>query len=306
MEPLDHLKNRASEHWLIGHDSCQFAQLTEQLYLELTQSHHTPPKVLLAEGNPVRFLAGFVAACAAGCPVFLGNPNWVEQEWQQVFRLVQPDLILGHGDWGSSVTAYYPSSQPKVLNPQWIMIPTGGSSGHIRFAIHTWKTLMASVQGFKQYFQLQRVNSFCTLPLHHVSGLMQFLRSFTTGGQLAIVTLKELTTAQPTSGSLCAFAPLQEQSIAAVDPSDFFISLVPTQLQRLLQPDTVTWLSRFQTVLVGGAPTWPELLEQARSHNIRLSLTYGMTETASQIVTLKPEAFLSGAVSCGQSYPMLE
>jgi len=31
------------------------------------------------------------------------------------------------------------------------MIPTGGSSGQIRFAIHTWETLMASVRGFQQY-----------------------------------------------------------------------------------------------------------------------------------------------------------
>ena len=302
MELLTHLRNRASDHWLIGHDSCQFAQLTEHLYLELTQSHHTPPKVLLAERDPVRFLAGFMAACAAGCPVFLSNPSWVKQEWQQVFRLVQPDLILGHGDWESSITDYYPSLQPKIPSPPWIMIPTGGSSGQIRFAIHTWQTLMASVQGFKQYFQLQQINSFCTLPLHHVSGLMQFLRSFTTGGQLAILTLKELATAQPTSDSL-SVAPLPGQSITAVDPSKFFISLVPTQLQRLLQPDTATWLSRFQTVLVGGAPAWPGLLEQARSHNIPLALTYGMTETASQIVTLKPEAFRRGAVSCGQVLP---
>jgi len=62
------------------------------------------------------------------------------------------------------------------------MIPTGGSSGQIRFAIHTWETLMASVRGFQQYFQLNQVNSLCVLPLYHVSGLMQFLRSFTTGG----------------------------------------------------------------------------------------------------------------------------
>jgi len=62
------------------------------------------------------------------------------------------------------------------------MIPTGGSSGQIRFAIR--ETLMASVRGFQQYFQLNQVNSLCVLPLYHVSGLMQFLRSFTTGGSL--------------------------------------------------------------------------------------------------------------------------
>lgn len=287
-KPLAYLKQRAGDNWLIGHDSRQFTTLAEQLYLELTEllQRGTVPKILLAEQDPVRFLAGFIAACAAGCPVFLGNPNWVRQEWQQVIELVQPNLILGHGDWGLAVRDYYPSPQPSILNPQWIMIPTGGSSGKIRFAIHTWETLMASVQGFQQYFQLNQVNSFCVLPLYHVSGLMQFLRSFTTGGCLVILPFKELE-----AGETCG-----------IDPAKFFISLVPTQLQRLLQPP-LSWLSRFPTVLLGGAPAWLELLEQARQRGIRLAPTYGMTETASQIATLKPGDFLNGYNSCGQVLP---
>lgn len=287
-KPLAYLKQRASDDWLIGHDSRQFTALAEQLYLELTEllQRGTVPKILLAERDPVRFLAGFIAACAAGCPVFLCNPNWVRQEWQQVIELVQPNLILGHGDWGLAVRDYYPSLQPPILNPQWIMIPTGGSSGKIRFAIHTWETLMASVQGFQQYFQLNQVNSFCVLPVYHVSGLMQFLRSFTTGGCLVILPFKELE-----AGETCG-----------IDPAKFFISLVPTQLQRLLQ-SPLSWLSRFPTVLLGGAPAWLELLEQARQRGIRLAPTYGMTETASQIATLKPEDFLNGYNNCGQVLP---
>ncbi len=287
-KPLAYLKQRASDNWLIGHDSRQFTALADQLYLELTELLHrgTAPKILLAERDPVRFLAGFIAACAAGCPVFLCNPNWVRQEWQQVIELVQPNLILGHGDWGLAVRDYYPSLQPPILNPQWIMIPTGGSSGKIRFAMHTWETLMASVQGFQQYFQLNQVNSFCVLPLYHVSGLMQFLRSFTTGGCLTILPFKEL----------------EASETCGIDPAKFFISLVPTQLQRLLQPPA-SWLSRFPTVLLGGAPAWLELLEQARQRGIRLAPTYGMTETASQIATLKPEDFLNGYNSCGQVLP---
>lgn len=148
---IAYLKNLA-ENWLICDRSQQFTQLAEQLYLELTQllQQGTAPKILLAEREPVRFLAGFIAACAAGCPVFLCNPNWVKQEWKQVFELVQPDLVLGYGDWGLAIKDYYPSPQPAITNPQWIMIPTGGSSGKIQFAIHTWETLTASVEGFQQ------------------------------------------------------------------------------------------------------------------------------------------------------------
>src|ERR687886_2614678 len=96
-ELLAHLKQRATDDWLIGYDSYQFNCLTEEFFQQLTQfsTGRIPPKILLAEPNPQRFLAAFLAAVAANCPVFLCNPNWVQQEWQQVFELVQPDLIFG-------------------------------------------------------------------------------------------------------------------------------------------------------------------------------------------------------------------
>jgi len=287
-EPLNYLKQRAGNDWLVGFDSHELVYLTEQLLLELTSllQGETPPKILLAYREPLQFLAGFIAATTAGCPVFLCNPNWVKAEWQQVFDLVQPDLI-----WGQEAIANKQQKNSLIENPKSkiqnpIMIPTGGSSGQIRFAIHTWETLMASVQGFRQYFGASSVNSFCVLPLYHVSGLMQFMRSLTTCGRLVIMPFKALE------------AGIQGN----IDPEEFFISLVPTQLQRLLHQNPI-WLSRFHTVLLGGAPAWLQLLETARDNCIRLALTYGMTETASQIVTLNPVDFLKGTNNCGQVLP---
>ncbi|MHC5824080.1 MAG: AMP-binding protein, partial [Nostoc sp.] len=285
--PLDYLNNLAQNDWLIGYNSCQFNQIAQELYLELTQlsACGTPPKIILAEREPVRFIASFIAACAANCPVFLCNPDWGTQEWQQVFDLVQPDIIWGIGnrEWAIGKSDIYQCPMPHS-----IMISTGGSSGQIKFAIHTWETLIASVQGFTEYFQIKQVNSFCILPLYHVSGLMQFMRSFTTGGKLAIL----------------AFKAVKQGQFLNIRQPDFFISLVPTQLQRLLEnPELTEWLSQFNTVLLGGAPAWNELLEKARFHRIRLALTYGMTETASQIATLKPDDFLDGKISSGQILP---
>jgi o-succinylbenzoate---CoA ligase len=286
--PLDCLNNLTQNDWLIGYDSFKFNQIAQELYLELTQlsASGIPPKIILAEREPLRFLASFIAACAANCPVFLCNPDWGTQEWQQVFDLVQPDIILGmgNGEWGMGNG--HNNRQCPISNS--IMIPTGGSSGEIKFAIHTWETLISSVQGFTEYFQIKQVNSFCVLPLYHVSGLMQFMRSFTTAGKLAI---------QP-------FKAVESSQILNIKQSKFFISLVPTQLQRLLQNSELTeWLSQFNTVLLGGAPAWNELLEKARFHHIRLAPTYGMTETASQIATLKVDDFLGGKISSGQILP---
>lgn len=255
-----------------------------QFFSQLNQ-HKTPRTLLLAERDPVRFLGGFIAAVAADCPLFLGNPNWIDREWQSAIQLIQPDRIWHQGQDFPGNGCQNPSN----TLPSGIMIPTGGSSGQIRFAIHTWETLMASVAGFTQYFQLTAVNSCCVLPLFHVSGLMQFLRSFTTGGTFI---------------NLLSYKTIIEQNASTINPENFFISLVPTQLNRLLEtPESANYLSRFQTVLLGGAPAWPELLERARKYQIPLSPTYGMTETASQIVTLKPADFLSGNQSCGRLLP---
>ncbi|MBD2099377.1 2-succinylbenzoate--CoA ligase [Leptolyngbya sp. FACHB-261] len=289
--PLDYLKQRGNKAWLIGHNSSDLLASVEELLEQFTQL--TPfQRILLVETNPVRLIAGFVAGYAAGHQIFLGNSSWGTSEWQQVFALVQPQVV-----WGNRQHQYQyqdqacPNAAQEIINqvPKVrIMIPTGGSSGTIRFAMHTWETLMASAQGFRQYFQVSAVNSICVLPLHHVSGLMQFVRSLTSDGKLLIAPFAELK-----SGKLCHF-----------NPTDFFLSLVPTQLQALLSNSTSTaWLSCCKTVLLGGAPAWPSLLDTARLYQIRLAPCYGMTETASQIATLKPEVFLQGNDHSGQVLP---
>jgi O-succinylbenzoic acid--CoA ligase len=293
------LPHQTANDWLVGCDSEKFAELVTQFLAELHSFKPSGdlPKLLLVEPDPIRFLARFIAACSANYPVFLSNPDWVKAEWEQVLNLVQPNVIWGEAD---RVTCSLPVPDISLKDPTpgsttetdytqagWIMIPTGGSSGKVRFAIHTWQTLMAAVRGFQQHFQVNQVNSFCVLPLYHVSGLMQFLRSFTTRGKLVIVPFKTI-----------------DRETREIDPSAFFISLVPTQLQRLLHdPHLRDWLAQFHTVLLGGAPAWTELLQAARKHQIRLAPTYGMTETAAQIATLKPDRFLANQSHCGQVLP---
>ncbi len=328
-QPLTYLKQRVSEDWLIGYDSSHFYYTTEEFIDKFTQLsiEGIPPKIFLAESDPWRFLAAFLAGVAANCSVFLGNPNWVEREWEEVIDLVKPNLVLGKGMGLGKTQARrlcYGMGEDTITNNQepTIMIPTGGSSGEIRFAIHSWDTLMASASGFYQYFDCKPINSFCVLPLYHVSGLMQFIRSLTTGGSFAILPFKALiagegrdrgdwkfikdtreTSQKPGFFKKPGFSVPHITENYSINPAEFFISLVPTQLQKLLNAGASEWLSRFQTVLLGGAAAWESLLEEARGYGIRLAPTYGMTETASQIVTLKPEAFLAGNNSSGQILP---
>jgi len=287
------LQQRRDDIWLLCAQAEEFWPHLEQLQ---THWQTVPPQdVLLAEPDPVRFLAAFFAACPHSRRVWLANPRWGLQEWRQVAAQCQPEVILGNVPgqvWGdraahADTTPLQNPSQPRG-DPQ-ILIPTGGSSGQVKFAVHTWDTLTASVQGFQQHFQCATVNAYCVLPLFHVSGLMQAMRCLLSGGQLAIQSFPDLS-------NTAAIAPL---------PQPAFLSLVPTQLQRLLNRDRdfIPWLQSFTAILLGGAPPWPSLLEQARRLRLPLAPTYGMTETAAQVATLLPTEFLAGRTSSGRALP---
>lgn len=294
------IRTRLSRDWLVGIAAGQVLQVFDQRWSLLRANFknfdksHARPQILLADADPTQFLGGFFAAVAAGCPVFLANPAWGQAEWQSVRAQVQPQQIWSTDPQIRAMRQGKPapSSSPATASAaKTVMIPTGGTSGQVRFVVHTWETLMASVAGFCEFFSmasqrmgdrpnvgLPAVNAYCVLPLYHVSGLMQVLRCFATGGTLAVA----------------SFRSLEQEQVLPLPPDISFISLVPTQLQRLIRsPRHIEWLAQFQAVLLGGAPAWNPLLQKAQTHGIRLAPTYGMTETASQIATLKPDEFLA-------------
>ncbi|NEQ99822.1 MAG: 2-succinylbenzoate--CoA ligase [Cyanothece sp. SIO2G6] len=298
--PLELLEQRCHDGWLMAQNNQEFWAIAHHLYQEFrTLKHQGQPlqSILLAESNPLRFLAGFFAAHATVHHVFLGNPQWGTQEWQQAIAIAQPDYIWGDIPIEAAlrhrapmVKTVTPTPQKTIPDPpdqSLILIPTGGSSGQIRFVMHRWDTLAAAVTGFQQYFQLEAINSICVLPLYHVSGLMQVMRSLLSGGNLWLTPFKSLKQGQNLPFS----------------PQDWCISLVPTQLQALLRsPPTAQWLAQCHTVFIGGAAPWPDLLHQSRTHHIPVGLCYGMTETAAQFTALKPQDFLAGQHNVGQVF----
>jgi o-succinylbenzoate---CoA ligase len=286
---LSIVQQQTQNNWLINYDNLSLLQLIQEFSYQFTNfklNHQIIPIILLLETNPLQFLAIFLAATIAKVPIFLGNPHWQETEYQQVQKLLKPNIIWNQENYTQS---FNPLDRPLVTNlkqDNFIGIPTGGSSGKIRFAIHTTATLTASVKGFTQYFELDSVNSCCVLPLYHVSGLMQVWRSLITGGNLTIISYQDL----------------KHQIEPQIEPQDYFLSLVPTQLQFLLDNNS-EWLRQFKTILLGGAPASRSLLTKARQLQIPVATTYGMTETASGISYLKPQDFLAGNDSSGRVLP---
>lgn len=273
--------------------SLKLKQLTELKQQEILSEVKNNPtsklNIIIAESEPIQLLATFLGGIINEVNIFLCDPNWQRQEWQQVLNIIKPDMIFAESKIRNLISEINLNNTSKIksidnsYSKSLIMIPTGGSSGKIKFTMHNWSTLSTSVTGFQKYFECQKINSTCTLPLYHVSGLMQFMRSFMTQGNLVI----------------CSYKTIEKLEI---NTAEYFISLVPTQLKLLIESIPLK-LKEFKTVLVGGASTSRSLLKEARKYAIPLAPTYGMTETASQIVTLKPQYFLAGNNSSGQVLP---
>ncbi len=206
-----------------------------------------------------------MAALAAGRDVFLGNPHWTPAETAAADTLLRA------------------AAPPAPPSPGRVMIATGGSGGALRFAIHTADTLTAAAHALCARLGGGPINSLCLLPLHHVSGFQQLVRALATDGELWL-------------GDWAGLAAGHRPEIP--ETGNWTLSLVPTQLQRLIGcPAACAWLRRFTTILLGGAPAAPSLLEQARAARLPVATAYGATETAAVFALQSPADFLAGVTA---------
>jgi O-succinylbenzoic acid--CoA ligase len=243
--------------------------------------------IFISESESARFMTAFAQAVANGGNVFLCDPAWGQNEREELA------VRTGNQILAEAQRAALPRSQISDLKSQidhgWLMIASGGTSGRLKFARHDQDTLRAAVDGFDAHFNVSRVNAVGVLPLHHVSGLMAWMRCALTGGKFLPASWPEIEAGRRPAMS---------------DGCEWFLSLVPTQLQRLLaQPETIGWLRRFRAVFLGGGPSWPELLERAAEARVPLAPSYGLTETVAMVATLRPSEFLGGSRSSGAIMP---
>ncbi len=153
---------------------------------------------------------------------------------------------------------------------QWaVVLHTSGSSGAPKRAVLTRMNLTANAYVSNERIPLEPGDRWLlSLPLYHVSGIGVLWRCLLAGACVAI----------PEDG-----APLLD-AIRTAQPTH--LSLVPTQLQRLLAaPSGAATLASCKAILLGGGPIPPGLLQRAVNAGLQVHITYGMTETASQIAT---------------------
>lgn len=149
------------------------------------------------------------------------------------------------------------------------VVRTSGSTGTPKQTLLSAEALAASAQA-----TAERLNGhgqwLLTLQPSYVAGLAVLTRSLI--ASTTPVPLLEGTT-DPRR-----FAAAAEAMTAARR----YVSLVPTQLSRLLETadaHTLAALRRFDAILLGGGASSPELLDRAANLGLHVIRTYGMSET---------------------------
>ena len=113
------------------------------------------------------------------------------------------------------------------------------------------------------------------LPAHHVAGLQILIRSLDAGTEPVVVD-----TSAGFSPTALADALDSARLSTGAAASRLYVSLVPTQLVRVLQdPQARRALAGADAVLLGGAAADPALLARARGAGVTVVTTYGMSET---------------------------
>jgi O-succinylbenzoic acid--CoA ligase len=129
------------------------------------------------------------------------------------------------------------------------------------------------------------------LPLFHVGGLAIILRGLFYGMPVVVHE---------------SFDPAEVNR--AIDHEGVtIISVVTNMLARMLdQRQDKAYPVSLRSILIGGGPVPPSLLERCASSGIPVVQTYGLTETASQAVTLAAEDALRKLGSAGRPLPGVE
>jgi len=164
------------------------------------------------------------------------------------------------------VTTVRSGQEKGVAEGTAVVVPTSGSTGAPKGVELSAAALRHSARA-----SLARIGArpgerwLCCLPGTYIAGIQVLVRSLVSGTDPV---LADRADAETVAASGCAY-----------------VSLVPTQLRRLLDidiptnPDIAVPLAGFRSVLLGGAAAPAGLLDAARTAGVPVVTTYGMTET---------------------------
>ncbi|MGI8779999.1 MAG: class I adenylate-forming enzyme family protein [Solirubrobacteraceae bacterium] len=226
-----------------------------------------PVALMLEPGLP--FVEALHGCLLLGAPAVPVDPRLAERERQAILRDVEERVqrpLRGE-------TGVFQLPEPPEREAVALIVHTSGTTGTPKPIEITYGNIRANARGLAQAMRLTDDERWlCPLPFSHVGGLMVVLRS----------TLMAST-------AVLAPPPFDEHAVAAQlrDGAITIASLVPTQLQRLLDAGATPGPA-LRRVLLGGGPMPRALLSRARAAGFPVCPSYGLTQACSTVTVAEP------------------
>ncbi len=181
--------------------------------------------------------------------------------------------------------SFTPETSDSALTTEWpetaIVVPTSGSTGKPRQVEISQDAVAAAISS--SHTALAGPGLWLTaLPVNSIAGLMTMVRSVAAGVEPEI---------WPGIGGALSFdaESFRQSCINAQRRADAaglpcYVSLVPTQVLRLVRDGRLAELARFDRVLIGGAALAPALVDELTAAGVSLVLGYGATETCGGVI----------------------
>ena len=204
----------------------------------------------------------------------------------RAYRPADPHAMLGAfeqllGDYAAGAES---SEGVEAAEPIALVVGTSGSTGTPKRTALTAGALAASAAATENFFEANADAAsqwLLALPAHYIAGAQVLARSVLAGTSPVIAR----SVIEPVHFSPEVFLQAVEQMSSARR----FISLVPTQLHKLLESadadphlgaEIHEALGSFTGILLGGAPASADLLAAASALGLNTVTTYGSAETA--------------------------
>ena len=226
-----------------------------------------PVALMLEPGLP--FVEALHGCLLLGAPAMPVDPRLAERERMAMLREIE--VRVERPMRGESGVFELP--EPPAGDHVALVMHTSGTTGVPKPVPLTFGNVRANARGVAQAMGLGGDERWlCPLPLAHVGGLMVVLRSALMATTAVVV---------PPPFDVNAIARLLREGGITV------ASLVPTQLQRLLDAGATPG-PELRRVLLGGGPMPRALLARARAAGFPVCPSYGLTQACSTVTVAEP------------------
>ncbi|MGM7720726.1 o-succinylbenzoate--CoA ligase [Metabacillus sp. Hm71] len=294
-----------------GKEVLTFKQIHERVTLRARQLSYIGMKknqhIGILMKNSIDMVETIYAVMSIGAVAVMLNTRLTEQELAWQVDDVEASYLICDRNLYDKVTAIHHmkiliNEELKQVNPQGqtfvsfdedfatnqvaTIMYTSGTTGNPKGVMQTYGNHWSSAIGSALNLGLHAEDRWLlAVPLFHISGLSILMRSVIYG--MGIVLLERF--------------DAKNMNDAIMHEHVTIVSVVTTMLQQMLEKlDKQQYPPSFRCMLAGGGPVPKSILEECQTRRIPVYQTYGMTETASQIVTLSPEYSMKKLGSAGK------